>query len=52
MTPQTTAAWAREMAALAWLKRQTEKTWPNTVHAIEVGPRAAQVPGLGGRPPA
>lgn len=41
MTPQTTTQWQAQIDALAQLKRQFEKTWPNTVFSLEVGGRVA-----------
>jgi hypothetical protein len=41
MTPQTTAQWQHQIDSLAWLRRQFEKTWPNTSLQLEVGARAA-----------
>lgn len=47
MTPQSTAEWQAQPDALAQLKREFEKTWPNTVFSLEVGGRAA-LPADGG----
>lgn len=47
MTPQTTAQWQAQIDALAQLKREFAKTWPNTVFSLEVGDRVA-LPADGG----
>lgn len=39
MTPQTATQWQEQIASLAWLKRQFQTTWGNTVLSFEVGRR-------------